>query len=175
MNIDIDVDGIDAAQLMLGKQPNAIKRAMSSSINRALTAGRTALSKGIRSEYNIKAGTIKGATKSEKATAASGKGVITVTGRPMDLMEFKPTIIRKGMVSVRIKKTRKSLPRSFFVDIGKKGIFHRVTTSRLPIEKEFTLSVAQMAGNVNVIDTVEDRMQRVFNDRFARAIEYGRD
>ena len=59
MNIDIDVDGIDAAQLMLGKQPNAIKRAMSSSINRALTAGRTALSKGIRSEYNIKAGTIK--------------------------------------------------------------------------------------------------------------------
>lgn len=61
------------------------------------------------------------------------------------------------------------------MDIGKKGIFHRVTTSRLPIEKEFTLSVAQMAGNVNVIDTVEDRMQRVFNDRFARAIEYGRD
>ena len=91
MNIDIDVDGIDAAQLMLGKQPNAIKRAMSSSINRALTAGRTALSKGIRSEYNIKAGTIKGATKSEKATAASGKGVITVTGRPMDLMAIKLT------------------------------------------------------------------------------------
>ena len=57
---------------------------------------------------------------------------------------------------------------------GRAGIYHRATKKRLPIEREFTLSVPQMAGNVNVSAAVQKRMSEVFVERLEHAMTYGR-
>lgn len=172
MNIDIDVSGIEACCEYLKQQPNRAKAAIKSATGRSLTAGRAAVSKGIRSEYSVKAGTIKGAIQMQKASSGLG-GVLKVSGRPIDIMEFSPRTSR-GMISVKIKKARKPLPHSFFVSANKAGIYHRVTRKRLPIEREFTLSVPQMGGNVHVAEIVQKRMAEVFSDRLEHAMIYGR-
>ena len=108
----------------------------------------------------------------QKASSGLG-GVLKVSGRPLDIMEFSPRTSR-GMISVKIKKARKPLPHSFFVSANKAGIYHRVTQKRLPIEREFTLSVPQMGGNVHVAEIVQKRMAEVFSDRLEHAMVYGR-
>lgn len=174
MNVTVEITNIEACKRMLAEQPKRAAAAISSATNRALLAGRTVLSKGIRSEYSIKAGTIKQHTKLKKAPKGAQSGELRVSGRPIDLMEFSPRIGRGGMVSVRIKKARKKLPHSFFVTVGKAGLYHRTTRKRLPIEREFTLSVPQMAGNVNVSTAVQKRMSEVFVERLEHAMAYGR-
>ncbi len=174
MSVRVEITNIEACKRMLAEQPKRAAAAMSSATNRALVAGRTMLSKGIRSEYNIRAGTIKSHTKLKKASKGTTSGELKVSGRPIDLMEFSPTIRKGGMVSVRVKKTRKKLPHSFFVAVGKAGLYHRTTRKRLPIEREFSLSVPQMAGNVNVSNAVQKRMSEVFVERLEHAMAYGR-
>ena len=174
MNVRVEVTGIEECKRFLAQQPKRAATAMSSAANRALLAGRTMLSKGIRSEYSIKAGTIKSHTKLKKASRGTASGEIRVSGRPIDLMEFSPRLRKGGMVTVRVKKTRKKLPHSFFVTVGRAGIYHRTTKKRLPIEREFTLSVPQMAGNVNVSTAVQKRMSEVFVERLEHAMAYGR-
>lgn len=174
MNVKVEITNIEACKRLLAQQPKKAAAAISSATNRALIAGRTALSTGIRSEYSIRAGAIKSHVKLKKASKGTQSGELKVSGRPIDLMEFNPSISRGGMVSVRIKKARKKLPRSFFVAVGKAGLYHRTTSKRLPIEREFTLSVPQMAGNVNVSAAVQKRMREVFVERLEHAMTYGR-
>ncbi len=174
MSVRVEITNADACKRLLAEQPKRAATAISSATNRALLAGRTMLSKGIRSEYSVKAGTIKSHTRLKKASKGTQSGELRVSGRPIDLMEFSPSISRGGMVSVRIKKVRKKLPHSFFVAVGRAGIYHRTTRKRLPIEREFTLSVPQMAGNVNVSAAVQKRMSEVFVERLEHAMAYGR-
>lgn len=174
MSVRVEISNMDACIQLLEQQPKRAIASIVSATNRALIAGRTTLSKGIRSEYSIKAGTIKSHVNLKKASKGTQTGELKVSGRPIDLMEFNPSISKGGMVSVRIKKTRKKLPHSFFVAVGRAGIYHRATTKRLPIEREFTLSVPQMAGNVNVSTAVQKRMSEVFAERLEHAMTYGR-
>ncbi len=172
--MNVDVKGIDKALQELAGTYKRAQMAVRSAIGRALTAGRAAISKGIRSEYSVKAGTIKGAIQRKRANGGLS-GELRVSGRPLDLMEFSPNISKKGIVSVRVKKARKRLPHLFFVSTGKAGLYHRMSKKRLPIEREFTLSVPQMAGNTNVSKQVTDRMEKVFEERLLHALEYGKD
>lgn len=171
--MNVDVKGIDKAIQELNGTDKKVQNAIKSAVDRSLTAGRAAISKGIRSEYSVKAGTIKSAIQ-RKRTDGGMSGELRVSGRPLDLMEFSPSISKNGMVSVRIKKARKKLSHSFFVSTGKAGLYHRMSKKRLPIEREFTLSVPQMAGNANVSKQVTDRMQKVFEERLLHALEYGK-
>lgn len=172
MSVQVDIKGIDKAVVELAGTKRRVHAAIKSATGRALTAGRTAISKGIRSEYSVKASTIKNAIRKQRENAGMG-GRLIVSGRPIDLMEFFPNISRAGMVSVRIKKARKKLPHSFFVSTKKAGIYHRLSAKRLPIGREFTLSVPQMAGNTKVSKQVQDRMQEVFEERLLHALAYG--
>ena len=54
--------------------------------------------------------------------------------------------------------------------VGKAGLYHRASESRLPIQREFGPSVPQMAGETNVSKGVQDRMQEVFQTRFEHEV-----
>lgn len=172
MSIEFDASGLEAAKKVIEKYPQKAPQAISSSINRALIAGRKTLSVGIRSEYSIAAGTIKAHTKMKKASAGAPDGSMLISGHPIDLMEFSPRISGKGMVSVKVKKARRRLSHSFFV-APSAGLYHRIAEKRFPIKREYSLSVPQMAGNVNVASKVEERMRTVFEDRLQHALTYG--
>lgn len=172
MSIEFDASGLEAAREVIEKYPKLAPQAISSAVNRALTAGRKTLSVGIRSEYSIAAGTIKAHTRLKRASAGMPDGSMVISGHAIDLMEFSPRISGKGMVSVKVKKARKKLRHSFFV-ASKAGLYHRITEKRFPIKREYSLSVPQMAGNVNVVSKVEERMRTVFEDRLQHALTYG--
>lgn len=172
MSVTVDVQGLNECLMAVHGLDKRTRAAIASATSRSLIAGRTAISKGVRSQYSVKAGTVKGAMKLQKASDKLS-GEIRISGRTLDLMEFSPRISRRGMVSVRIKKSRKRLPHSFFVATGKAGLYHRMGKARLPIEREYTLSVPQMAGNTVVAEQVSNRMREVFEERLAHALEYG--
>lgn len=172
MSIEFDASGLEAAREVIEKYPKLAPQAISSAVNRALTAGRKTLSVGIRSEYSIAAGTIKAHTRLKRASAGMPDGSMVISGHAIDLMEFSPRISGKGMVSVKVKKARKTLRHSFFV-ASQAGLYHRITEKRFPIKREYSLSVPQMAGNVNVVSKVEERMRTVFEDRLQHALTYG--
>lgn len=172
MSIEFDASGLEAAKKVIEKYPDVAPQAISSAINRALIAGRKTLSVGIRSEYSIAAGIIKAHTRLKKASAYRGDGSILISGHPIDLMEFNPKISKDGLVSVKVKRARRKLSHSFFV-APSAGLYHRATEKRFPIEREYSLSVPQMAGNVNVASKVEERMIAVFEDRLLHALTYG--
>ena len=48
MSVEVDVRVIDKAVKALGKVPNAVEQATAAALNRAVIAGRTAVSKGVR-------------------------------------------------------------------------------------------------------------------------------
>lgn len=173
MSVEVELEGIWSVMEQLRSGCTAdMNKSISYAAYRALTAGRKALAVGIRGEYNIKSGRIKATTKLKRPSEAFGKASLIVSGRTIDLSEFAPKVSKKRVLSVKVTKTRKKLNHSFFV-VPKGGIYHRVTKDRLPIKREYTLSVPQMAGNVNVSDKVQERMIEVFEDRLKKAFMYG--
>lgn len=172
MSVSVDFGQLPDAQKLIESYQRKAPQAIRSAINRALVAGRKTLSVSVRGEYSISAGVIKAHTKLKKASDGGLAGDMVISGRPIDLMEFSPRISKKGMLSVRVKKSRRTLSHSFFV-APNNGLYHRAAESRLPIKREYSLSVPQMAGNVNVSTQIQERMTVVFEDRLKHALIYG--
>ncbi len=172
MNIQIDMDGIVDAQRFLELFPKETTVSAVSAMNRAITAGRTQLSKGIREKYIIRAADIKGTLSTKKATSGNMQASVSSEGRPIELIKFKVRKLKSGYFAQVKKGGGGRLPHSFFVSVGKAGLYHRETSSRLPIQREFGPSIPKMASDTNVSATVEKRIQEVFQARFAH--EMGR-
>lgn len=172
MSVEIDAQDIEKAMKALEKVPNAVERAAAAALNRAVIAGRTAVSKGIRERYTLKATDIKEQVRIKRAARNSLDAEVTVTGTPVDLTKFRVRISGRGIYAQVKKGGGGTLRRSFFMAVGKAGLYHRSSKSRLPIQREFGPSVPQMAGEINVSRGVEERMQAVFRERLAREVAY---
>lgn len=172
MSVEIEIKGLWQAMDEIYSWPMKMNKSAGMAAYRAITAGRKTLAVGIRGEYTIKSGKIKAATRVRKLPQEYGGRSMIISGPPLDMMEFSPKISKKGVLSVKVKKTRKALKSSFFVPANN-GIYHRITKNRLPIRRTYTLSIPQMAGNVKVVDKVTERMIEVFEDRLAKALMYG--
>ena len=170
MSITVDSKAIERAYIMLDKIPMEAEKAISASLNRAILATRTALTKGIRQTYTIKAADAKANMSMKKSTAGTLTASLLVKGSPIPLTDFSVSV-RKGDISARVKKGGGgSLPHSFFVMTRGLGIYHRSSTSRLPIQKEFGPSMPQMVGEPGVIAQAETRAQEVFESRLEHEI-----
>ena len=170
MSITVDSSSLERASILLDGMPMAAEKAISASLNRAILASRTALSKGVREIYTIKASDVKSNMTMKKSTAGTLTATLTVKGSPIPLTNFSVSV-RKGDISARVKKGGGgSLPHSFFVVTKGVGIYHREASSRLPIQQEFGPSAPQMAGEPGVIDRAEERAQEVFESRLEHEI-----
>lgn len=170
MSVQIDARGIDKAMKVLEKVPYAVEYATAAALNRAALAGRTAVSKGIREHYTIRASDIKGQVKIKRATRDDLDAVVTVSGSPIDLTNFRVRISRRGVYAQVKKGGGGVLFRSFFMAVGKAGLYHRSSKPRLPIQREFGPSVPQMAGEALVSQGVQERMREVFQARFEHEV-----
>lgn len=166
-----DYREFDKAINIMQATPKAVQAAIGSALSRSLTAGRATISKSTREKYVIKAANIKKAIRTQRM--AEGEAQLLVEGSPLDLMEFKVGITRRGVKANVKRGGGKFLPHSFFVDrnVKKAGIFSREGVSRLPIQRHFGPSLPQMIGAVGVKENVLQRMEDVFEERFAHEIE----
>ena len=170
MSVEVDARDIDKAVKALGSVPNVVEQATAAALNRAVIAGRTAVSKGIRERYTIRASDIKDQVRIKCATKDSLEASVTISGSPIDLTNFRVRISRRGAYAQVKKGGGGILPRSFFMVVGRAGLYHRASESRLPIQREFGPSVPQMAGETNVSQGVQERMQEVFQARFEHEV-----
>ena len=172
MSIEIDARDLDKAMRALENVPHAVELATAAALNRAVLAGRTAVSKGIRGQYTIRAADIKDQARIKRATKDDLSARIEVSGTPIDLTKFRVRISGKGAYAQVKKGGGNTLPHSFFMAVGKAGLYHRASASRLPIQREFGPSVPQMAGDTEVRGGVEARMQEVFRARIVHEVAY---
>ena len=88
MHLDVSIKGLDRALLMLDGKKTVIPAARMA-VNEAVTAGRTAYDRGVRKHWNLKTNiTRKQITKGRKASNATLTGIIRISGRPIDLINF---------------------------------------------------------------------------------------
>lgn len=146
---------------------NQIVPAIMSAQRRAITAGRMAGRKKIRSIYTIKAGEIN-----RQAPIVANRGAletkILIKGAFEPLSKYKSRKTARG-IFVEIKKgSGKLAPRSF--EFAGRFVA-RSSSARLPIYSMGGPSVPQLYGNAEVSEIVEKRSMEVYEQRLLHELE----
>ncbi len=157
--------------------PHGVEVAAYRAINRAVTAGRTALSKEIRKRYTISAAKVKSTVKLTKAHVGSLQGAVESIGQPVAVMHFKHSPNRDTTGANR-KQIRVSVMKG-----GGGPLLTGFQSSRLAdnvfirpgkgsqIKRAFGPSVPQMAENHGAAAAIQDRMQEVMEQRLDHEVQ----
>ena len=184
-------DSIKEAERLLSNIPGGVEKAAMRSINDALAVGKTAVSTGIRQHYTVKASTIKETVRITKASQTRLEGGIESRGSALSLRHFRhsPTGVSttggdRKQVRVSVSKGRGvkfktgflwnggwgSEKHSIYVRTGEKRQaskgYHAGKKYKVEALKKATgPSVPQMAGNDDVRDFVQDRIESTLGSR----------
>lgn len=150
------------------------RKALTSAINKTMAQAKTAMSREIRSEFNMPASKVNAALRITRASYHGGMFTLQATlespskrGRSLNLINFGARQTRKG-VSFKVKHGsggRKVIPGAFIANDGR-TVFIRVGKSRLPIKALQTIGVAQMFNtkrvNARVVSTIKTKFPQIF-------------
>lgn len=170
-------NALEKAAKLLSEVPNGYEAAVSRSMNRAATAGRSAAVSTIRQEYTIKASTVRRNFTIHKATRSDLEALVTSKGSRIPLVNYKtrPKTDTTGnarkpvRVAVKARGGLKPLGKSF-VYRGK--ILQRLDTSSLPVQEVYGPAIPVLSGNNEVVDNVEKTMQETFLKRLYHETGY---
>ena len=149
------------------------RKAIGRSMDRSILAARTAGVKAVGQEYEMKAKDMKSHI-SKYTNWSDLTAKLTVKGSPTDITEFKINGDKKtGNLSAIVKKgSVRDLSHSFFITTkSRPGIFHRAGSERLPVQREFGPSIAQMFGTAKVTAAMHSRSIEVLDERLAHEVE----
>lgn len=170
--------GVERAERLLVNIPNGLKKAVPRAINRAMESARTVGVQQARDQYTVKARAIRSTIKLDRANANKMIGVITSSGSPISLYDFKvnPKTVngrRRSPIRVSVKKGQQTLLNRAFIarlGSGKTGVFERVGDKRFPIKLLFGPSAPQMLGNENVANMIEKTATETMDKRLDHEI-----
>lgn len=177
--IDITVNQIELAKLMLGHIPGAVPKALASAINRAAEGARADAVTKTKEEYTITASRVRETISIRKASTSNLSAAVTSRGRPRALSYYK---IRPGKATKRrpadgvyaqVKRSGGgTIAKSFVAKMssGHVGVFNRTGASRFPIVQRHGPSVAQMLESKSVSQAVEAGAARRIDDRLNHEI-----
>ncbi len=196
--INIDTTKLENLSKVMKKAPPEItQKALPAAVNRTLTTVNTQMKKEITTRYKIKKSDISGGKKYKsessnnlitvkKASSKNPSGQLTVRGSTLTLSRFlqgqKTPVSHKGKTMKAIKRLKspkvqvkrggvKSVNRAFVQrSKGATGIFVRDQNNKLRMLR--TLSVAQMAGNKEVLKIAEQTAIDTLEKRMEHEIEY---
>lgn len=176
--VSVSSVGIERAERLLTYIPKGVETAVPRAINRAMESARTAAVTKAREEYTVKAKAVRSTIKLTRANASNMTGVITSTGSPIPLYDFKvnPKTVngrRRSPIRVSVKHGQQtSLNRAFIARLGsgKTGVFERLGKSRLPIKMLYGPSAPQMLENDNVAEFIEKTAVETMNKRLDHEI-----
>jgi hypothetical protein len=148
----------------------AMRRGISSALNKVMSKASTSASREVRKVYNIKARDIKQRTKIIKANINRAIASFSIEGSRMKLLLFGARDEYPKGVTVMIKKGSRKRLRSAFVakmPSGLLNVFIRTTEKRLPIKSLRTLDIATM---YNVEG--EKAVEKIFNNEYLKIMEH---
>lgn len=172
----VKVDGLDVFD-NLKNGNKKIEKAVYFAKKRALQSAKTEMQRDIVKTYDTTQKAIR-----DRINLNVDEGEILVKGSPIRMFKFKvtPRSPRRQLVTVSIKRDKKTLPNAFVQRLpnGTVGVFERKNLvfdrndkDRYKIRQLYSVSVAQMAGDSNVIDGAIKRAQIVFNERMEHEME----
>lgn len=176
VRLEASDEAVEQASRYLVGVKNGIEKATMRAINRSLDAGKTALSRGIRDHYTVKKSTVHETLSVKRASLTHLQGSIESHGGPLPMREFRhspsdlnTTGANRKAIRVTIKKGSSQRIWGFKWQPSKNAdrahIYTRVGKKRLPIEKKYSLSVPQMAGQSGIQEAVQERVRDVFEQR----------
>lgn len=176
--IEITERQINRIDAILSGIKNARYRVFSNAINRGLIAGKTEGTKLIHQTYNVKAQTVSkyGKVRLDKAGGNNSVGQIEFAGAVIPLMEFKVSPRegnkRKTVTAAVLRSgTGAQIARAYVTDLKKgMGVFERLTRKRESSQTLYGPSVAHMAENINVLPKMEEKVQKMVNERIEHEI-----
>lgn len=180
MKINIRTNFPDVAARLGQLQAGVADQVLARSLNRTMDIAKTAMSKEIRSEFNLSASYVRDRLRVRRAFAKAGQFSLSAELIGGDGKRRSANVIGFGArkaatgVSVQIKKgQRKTIAGAF---IGNKGrtVFRRTGKTRLPIEPVRTIDVAQMFNtrriNAAVVAAMNARFPAIFQRELAFAL-----
>lgn len=191
--ITIDDKELEKAQKLLGGIENGVKRAITSAINHSLGKAKTKLKKKITQEYYIKSSDVEKTLSIKKANYSTLAGTISSRSKRTSLTKLKIkksgtsilSGVRKsnGIKLLRGKDNLFGRPFTAKMKNGHNGVFQRKTKQRIgvgmgssseqenPIQELYTLSIPQMAGEKGVQKYIEEKAEKMVNERFEHEVK----
>lgn len=176
--IEINDQAIKEVEKRLKGIEQEAPKAISRALNRALTALKAATSKEARKDYTVTAQAIKASLDEVKATPSRLRAGVRSRGKKLGIDKFKvsPKTVqpkRKKQIKITVRKDHSyEIPGAFVAEKNGIKVFKRLGKKRLPVERKYGPSVAQMLGNVRVRLRINNRGQEVYQDRLDREIKY---
>ncbi len=195
MKVDIQITGLQ--ELMEELNPNKVRLAANSALNKVAAQAKTEASRQIRAEYNIKAGDVsKNLQLTTRAHGDRMEAVISGFKRGIALAYFGAKQIgviankkafrytrrakggRGGAVSVEVKKGgRKTLsgdPKPFMTKFksGHVAVVQREGKSRTPIRQLMGPGVSLLFGSKKIMDATKKIVNDKFNSIFRHELNY---
>ena len=190
VSIKIDGGAIDRAREMLSSVPGGVGKILPRAVNRALSAGRTQVSKSVREKYTVAAAEVKKTLQVNRASQSNPSGEIVSKGMQLPLRDFKHSPTDESTTGSKRRKVRVTIAKgnTFNLERGFKWrghIFARQATgikSRVcfdakgkkrrgePIKRLAGPSVPSMIESA-AVEAVSGRMREVFEQRLQHEAE----
>ena len=172
--IEITSDAIERVNTLLADVPKGAEKVFSAAMNRGLSRVKTQALQQVKAVYTVNSTALNAATNTKIIKASTGNlaGLVSFSGVKIPLYKFKvtPTKAATGkQVKAAVKKGGSGTPfeDAFIAEMnsGHTGVFERTGRKRLPVEEKMGLSAAQMVGNEDIIDGLEQEAQDLVNER----------
>lgn len=195
--IFIDTQNLNSLGKTMKQFPDVAAKSIPAAINRTLSTANTRMQKEITTKYKIKKSDLSGGSKYKseksnnlikvkKATTKDAQGRIDVRGSTLTLARFlqgnRTPVSHKGKTMAQIKRIRfpkvqvkrgttKRVGGSFVATAkNATGLFARNENGKLRMLH--TLSVAQMAGNQEVLETTQQSAMADLEKRIEHELDY---
>lgn len=186
----ITIDGSDLlkAETLLKNIPKGIEKAVKRSVNETAAGTKSDMAKEAAKNYKVKVGDVKKVISVHKGQDGFS-AVVSSTGKPLPLSFFNPLpghVQHRGKrnepVSVEVKRGKRKRVKGGFIakmDSGHVGVMKRVWKRRLPIDELYTVSMARMIDDKEVISRIEEKAEERLEKRFTHNVDsilkgYGR-
>lgn len=159
----MQIEGLDQASKLLAHLPNGIETALSRSLNRAMTEGRTAAIESVTDEYTIKAREVRSTFSVNRASRRHLQASLMSRGSSVLLSKYahRPqtdtTGAKRREVKVAVRKgAMKSLDRGF---IHEGLLLQRQGRLRYPIRVGYGPAIPVALSNEGVSEEVLEAMK----------------
>lgn len=180
MKLSISTNFPQVQRQLEAMQQDIANRAVSSALNKVAAQAKTAMSREIRSEFNIGTSIVNQSLRIRRASARRGRfeleaelSSISRSGRrSLNLARFAPRKTRLG-VTVKIRRRGpRTLIRGAFLINGGATVMIRSGAARLPIEARQTIDVPQMFNTRRLNDRVVSLILAKFPAIFANEARF---
>ena len=178
MLINIRTNFPDVSRQLAQLQDGIASQVLARSLNRTMDIAKTAMSKQIRSEFNLSAAYVRDRLRIKRAFPKAGQFSLSAEliggdgkRRSANVIGFAARKADDG-VSVMISRGKRKTIKGAF--IGNKGrtVFRRVGKARLPINSVRTIDVPQMFNTRRINAAVVSAMRGRFPGIFQRELAY---